>query len=88
MIRHAVISLTPALWWPYDIFIIFLIGNWQGYFIDKREFIGKASGRKWLINVIMDFQSGNQFTAIGQDEVDPFTFVNGKISGKCHTKYR
>lgn len=56
-------------------------GNWQGYFIDLREFIGKASGSKWLINVIMHFQNGNQFTAIGQDEIDPFTFVNGKISG-------
>ena len=87
MIRPAVISLAPA-GWGYDILKIFLIGNWQGYFIDGRTFIGKASGSKWLINVSMNFQNSNQFTAKGRDEIGPFTFANGKISGKCHTKYR
>ncbi|KAM7424878.1 hypothetical protein ABFA07_023620 [Porites harrisoni] len=56
-------------------------GNWQGYFIDGRALRGKASGSKWLINVSMNFQNSNQFTAKGQDEIGPFTFANGKISG-------
>jgi len=65
-----------------------LIGKWQGYFIDGREFgRERASGSKWPINVIMTFQNGNQFTGKGQDEIGPFIFTNGKISGKCHTKY-
>ena len=85
MIRHSVISLGPG-GWPYDILLIFLVGNWQGYFIDGRALRGKASGSKWLINVSMNFQNSNQFTAKGQDEIGPFTFANGKISGKCHTK--
>ena len=37
-------------------------------------------------NVIMTFQNGNQFTGKGQDEIGPFIFTNGKISGKMSHK--
>jgi len=56
-------------------------GNWQGYFVDKRALRGHASGSKWLIDVNITFQSSNQFTGKGKDDVGPFTFTNGKISG-------
>ncbi|XP_078356895.1 uncharacterized protein LOC144641739 [Oculina patagonica] len=56
-------------------------GHWIGYFIDHRAFEGKSAGSKWLIDVNMTFQNRNQFTGTGIDEVGPFTFKNGKITG-------
>jgi len=61
---------------------LFFSGNWQGYFVDKRALRGHASGSKWLIDVNITFQSSNQFTGKGKDDVGPFTFTNGKITGE------
>lgn len=60
-------------------------GKWQGYFVDKRALQGHAAGSQWLIDVNITFQSGNKFTGEGEDDVGPFTFINGNISGsKVH----
>ena len=32
----------------------------------------------------MEFTSNKQFTATGSDEVEPFTFKEGKITGMVH----
>ncbi|KAJ7390334.1 hypothetical protein OS493_025585 [Desmophyllum pertusum] len=62
-------------------------GYWKGYFIDKRALKEVSSGSKWLINVNMTFQNRNQFTARGNDDVGPFIFKNGKISGGSKVKF-
>ena len=59
----------------------FILGLWQGYFVDNRALRGKSAGSKWLIDVNMTFQSRDQFTAMGRDEIGSFTFENGNITG-------
>lgn len=56
-------------------------GLWKGYFVDNRALRGKSAGSQWLIDVNMTFQSRDQFTARGSDEIGSFTFRNGKITG-------
>ena len=34
----------------------------------------------------MEFTNNKQFTATGSDEVGPFTFKDGKITGTVHIK--
>ena len=63
-------------------FCFYMVGNWQGYFVDKRALRGHAAGSKWLIDVNITFQNSGQFTGKGKDDIGPFTFANGKISGK------
>ena len=66
---------------------LFISGLWKGYFVDNRALRGKSAGSKWLIDVNMTFQSRDQFTARGSDEIGSFTFKNGKITGACNTQY-
>ena len=69
-------------WQRFDgLLWFFVLGKWQGYFVDKRALRGHAAGSKWLIDVNITFQSGNKFTGKGEDDVGPFTFINGNISG-------
>lgn len=65
----------------------YFLGLWKGYFIDNRALRGKSAGSKWLIDVNMTFQSRDQFTARGSDEIGSFTFKNGKITGTCKKQY-
>ena len=64
-----------------------IAGKWQGYFIDNRALHGKASGSKWLIDVTMNFENNNEFTATGNDDVGPFTFKKGQIKGGRERKH-
>lgn len=66
---------------------LFISGLWEGYFVDNRALRGKSAGSEWLIDVDMTFQSRDQFTARGSDEIGSFTFKNGKITGACSTQY-
>jgi len=61
---------------------VLILGLWKGYFVDNRALRGKSAGSKWLIDVNMTFQSRDQFTARGSDEIGSFTFKNGNITGK------
>jgi len=66
---------------------LFISGLWKGYFVDNRALRGKSAGSTWLIDVNMTFQSRDQFTARGSDEIGSFTFKNGQITGACITQY-
>ena len=59
-------------------------GKWHGYFIDHRDFLNKPPNSKWDMEINMEFTNNKQFTATGSDEVGPFTFKEGKITGMVH----
>lgn len=58
-------------------------GKWQGFFVDKRALRGHDSGSKWLIDVDITFYDRNTFTGTGRDDIGPFNFTNGYVTGNA-----
>ena len=59
-----------------------IVGKWEGYFFDSRAFEGMPPNSKWNMDIEMSFENNDNFTATGSDDVGPFVFEGGEITGK------
>jgi len=59
----------------------FISGKWEGYFFDSRAFEGMPPNSKWNMDIEMSFENNDNFTATGSDDVGPFVFEGGEITG-------